>query len=260
MAKVVTQAEIFATIKSLTGQANLLTIPRTFIDYTGDHESALLLSQIIYWSAKAGRQDGFIFKTYRDWQEEIGLKEYAVRKATNHLKEMGILETAVHKAYGNPTVHYRLIDSVFISSFLEFLKKRNCKNCINENPNLKESLTDTTLTNSTSEITEKDNASNLTVVSKDYVSEIIKIYFEKYRSHLEKEHPVIKEKQLIRIKSEITEFADEHFCGLDTSSYIYFEEMIERHFTRTDGLTTDFNINHFATQGIMSNLFYRHLY
>ena len=39
------QGQVFSLIKSLVGQANLLTIPRLFIDYTDDLESALLLSQ-----------------------------------------------------------------------------------------------------------------------------------------------------------------------------------------------------------------------
>jgi hypothetical protein len=124
MSGVITQGEIFEAIKALTGQANLLTIPRSFISYTGQFETALLLSQLLYWSDKTSRQDKFIYKTYQDWHIEIGLTEYGVRKAANRLKKMGILETKIHKAFGNPTVHYRLKSSVFSDSFLKFLKER----------------------------------------------------------------------------------------------------------------------------------------
>ena len=122
MATSITQEQIYTAIKSLVGQANILTIPREFIDYTGDMKSALLLSQIIYWSDKTKRGDGFIYKTYAEWQEETGLNEYAIRKAANCLKSLGILETEVHKANGSPTVHYRLITSKFSVSFLQNLK------------------------------------------------------------------------------------------------------------------------------------------
>ena len=97
MTVAITQDQVFTAIKSLVGQANILTIPRVFIDYTGDLESALLLSQVIYWSDKTKRPDGFIYKTYAEWQEETGLNEYAIRKAANRLKRLGILETEVHK-------------------------------------------------------------------------------------------------------------------------------------------------------------------
>ena len=199
---IIKQEQVFSLIKSFVGQANLLTVPRLFIDYTGDLESALLLSQIVYWADKIERQDGFMYKTYSEWQLEIGLNEYSVRKAANHLKKMGILETEVHKANGNPTVHYRLISGRFSTSFLQYLQKRNLKNPRNENLKSEQTLTETTLSNITSEST-KDNASNLTVVSNSYVSEIIKTYFETYQKFLKKEHPALKEKQLTRIKSEI---------------------------------------------------------
>jgi len=251
---VIKQGQVFSLIKSLVGQANLLTIPRLFIDYTGDLESALLLSQIVYWSDKIERRDGFMYKTYSDWRTEIGLNEYSVRKAANHLKKMGILETEVHKANGNPTVHYRLIAERFSTSFLQYLQKQNLKKPRNENPNSEQTLTETTLPDITSESTEKDNASSQSARS-SLVTEVIKKYYEVYRRVTHQEHPPLKENQLTRVKLELAKFADER-CMDELK---YFEDLIEGHFARTDSLKTDFNINHFATHGIMENLFYKHL-
>ncbi len=84
---------------------------------------------------------------------------------------------------------------------------------------------------------------------------IMQKYFETYRQALGKEHPALKEAQKISIRSKIQEFADEFDLG-ESTIMIAFEGMIESHFTRTD-LDTDFNINHFATYGIMKNLFNR---
>jgi len=149
------QETVFDAVKSLTGQSNILTIPREFVHYTGDVESALFLSQLIYWCDKGKNKEGWIYKTYQDWKEDICLTEYAVRKARKKLEKMGILETKIKKANGNPTVHYRLKSNEFLEQFLNsFLrnqrnetaksKKRNCE--------IKESLTKTTTKTTTRNI------------------------------------------------------------------------------------------------------------
>lgn len=121
------QKEAFTLIKNLTGQANILTIPRIFVDYTGSLEAALLLSQVIYWSDKGGSGDGWFFKTYHEWRDEICLTEYAVRKAANKLTDMGILETKIKKAKGSPTVHYRLKIDIFTASLAATFQNGNCE-------------------------------------------------------------------------------------------------------------------------------------
>ena len=106
--------QIFGLIESITGNKNLLTVPKEFIRLTGDIEVALFLSQLIYWTGKAKDPEGWVFKTYEDWKEEIMLTEYKIRKAKNKLEKLGFLETRIKKANGNPTVHYRLKkDKVF---------------------------------------------------------------------------------------------------------------------------------------------------
>jgi len=145
------QQQLFDVIQQLTGQRNLLTIPRTLIQYTGDIQSALLLSQLIYWSDRSNN-DGWIFKTYKEWEDEIFLSEYEVRKSRKHLENIGILETKIKKANGNPTVHYKVNINIFLDSFLKNLKERNLKNSINESLNTKE-----TLTEPTPNITQKKN-------------------------------------------------------------------------------------------------------
>ena len=119
------QQDIFRIIKELTGQTNILTIPRAFVQYTGSIETALFLSQVVYWSDKG--HDGWFYKTYQEWADEICLSEYALRKSVNKLTEMGILETKIKKANGSPTVHYHLKHDEFISSFLAFFQNGNCE-------------------------------------------------------------------------------------------------------------------------------------
>jgi hypothetical protein len=114
------KTEIIALIKKLTGQSNILTIPRAFVRYTGSVDCALFLSQVLHWSDKG--QNGWFYKKYEEWEAEIGLSEYQIRKAANALKTMGILETKLKKANGAPTVHYFLKEPAFSDSIVEFLK------------------------------------------------------------------------------------------------------------------------------------------
>uniref|UniRef100_A0A6M3Y5S8 Uncharacterized protein n=1 Tax=viral metagenome TaxID=1070528 RepID=A0A6M3Y5S8_9ZZZZ len=114
------QKEIFYLIKALAGQANILTIPRAFIKFTGSVEAALLLSQIIYWSDRNPRGKWF-YKSYREWEQEIGLSKHKVSHAAAILTSKKLIKTKVKKANGNPTLHYLFDQDAFIQWFSVFL-------------------------------------------------------------------------------------------------------------------------------------------
>ena len=95
---------IYALIKDSTGQVNVLAIPRIFITITGSLTLASLLSQLLYWSDRAKRRDGFVYKSARDWYLEVGASKYAVEK----FNRLPCIETRVKKANGHPTTHYRI--------------------------------------------------------------------------------------------------------------------------------------------------------
>jgi hypothetical protein len=97
------QKELTALIKRVAGQANILTIPRIYLDITGDHISALFLSQCVYWSDKG--RGGWFYKSAREWQDELGLSPYQVRRCCRDLNQF--IETDLRKANGAPTMHYR---------------------------------------------------------------------------------------------------------------------------------------------------------
>jgi len=95
---------IYALIKDSWGEVNVLAIPRIFITITGSLALASLLSQLLYWSDRAKRRDGFVYKSARDWYLEVGASEYAVDK----FNRLPYIETRVKKANGCPTTHYRI--------------------------------------------------------------------------------------------------------------------------------------------------------
>ena len=95
-------------INSLSGQANILTIPRVYLEITGDYQSAILLNQIVFWSDRTKRKDGFFYKSYKDWEQEILLTQYQVKRATSHLKKLGLVDTKLKRANNAPTIHYKI--------------------------------------------------------------------------------------------------------------------------------------------------------
>ena len=117
--------EFRALIGNFTGGDNFLVIPRILVKFTGDIDSAILLNQIIYWSDKG--DDGTFYKTYKEWEDEICLSEYKVRKCVLKFKEMGFLETTIKKANGNPTVFYTFKWDNFKNGFLNFLRNQTEK-------------------------------------------------------------------------------------------------------------------------------------
>ena len=140
------QQQVKVIIESFTGQANILTVPRTLLEFLGnDFPATILLSQLIYWQGKGMREDGAIVKTYKEWEDEIGIERRQIYRAT---LKMPYLTTEVHRFKGNPTVHYYLDMEKFAISFSQFLTERCGRICQNE---VAES--DTSITETTTEIT-----------------------------------------------------------------------------------------------------------
>lgn len=111
------QKEIFNLLTKTVGQTNILTIPTLFLKkLNGNHAAALFLSQLIYWTDKT--QDGWIFKSYSDWENEIFVKEKKLREIKKELEELGLIETKIQKAYGVPTVHYKVNQDALIKFLL----------------------------------------------------------------------------------------------------------------------------------------------
>ncbi|MGR5963949.1 hypothetical protein ACT7DB_05020 [Bacillus cereus] len=125
------QSEVFDIIHTFSGQANKIVVNTVFIDLVDDLETGLFLSQLVYWSDRTTREDGYFYKTDSEWHEEIRISKYGVRKARKKLEEMSVLKTYVKKANGVPTVHYKLDKNRFFRND-HFLfaksKKRKVRN------------------------------------------------------------------------------------------------------------------------------------
>lgn len=117
--------QILATVKSLikqfTGQAQTLTVPRTFVRLTGDHVVALVLNQILFWSDKTENEDGWFYKEHADWKEELEISPDQLRRAIDKLAIVGV-HRKLRKVAGAPKLHFRIDLNVFTATLVEFLK------------------------------------------------------------------------------------------------------------------------------------------
>ena len=117
------QQQVFQFIASVIGQNNIIAIPVEFVRFTGDYNTAAILTQLIYWQGKGNDPDGWIYKTYAEWDTELALSKYQTARAVKILSTMGILKTKVARVklpggmYGDKAVHYHFNEVEFVDLF-----------------------------------------------------------------------------------------------------------------------------------------------
>ena len=109
------------TLKQLlglfTGQQNVVTVPKLFVQLLGSYEAAAYLSQIIYWETK---MDGEFYKSDPEWMEELCISESSLKRARAKLiKGFGIKT----EKKGIPAKNYYTVDydqlRLVLSSFAQ---------------------------------------------------------------------------------------------------------------------------------------------
>ncbi|WP_431613403.1 conserved phage C-terminal domain-containing protein [Bacillus pfraonensis] len=188
-------------ISQISGQENIVVVPKLFVKLTGDLTTAILLNQIVFYSDKSKRTDGFFYKTYKEWEEEICLTERQVRYSTKKLVNAGFVETTLKKANGAPTVHYKLDFNKLLDSILT-----NCQNGNLQIVGMEPDKTSESLTEITTENTTKNNICAAKADTKkkpkknsysDDFEEIWSIYpkkrnkpkaYQRYKEALDKDH------------------------------------------------------------------------
>lgn len=86
---------------------------------TGSVNASLFLCQMLYWTARTHDEEGWIYKTQLEWEEEVGLSRYEQEYARKVLKKLGFL----HEQYREcpRKLFYRLdldaIDEAYESKF-----------------------------------------------------------------------------------------------------------------------------------------------
>ena len=128
----------------------------------GGINEALMWQQIFYWSDKGSREDGWIYKTKDELQEETTLTRDQQDRARAKLEALGVLETKVMKVNGAPTLHYRVDADKVLELLSDNSDKRKTSDSLKSgkpaNPLYTESTTDTLSSNELEETeTEEDD-------------------------------------------------------------------------------------------------------
>lgn len=126
-----TRTNIMNIISAYSGQQNIVAIPRVYVEMTGDYNRAALLNQILYWSERTSDKNGWFYKSAAEWQAELGLSAYQVKRAvegdkrakdnSKALINLGIETTIKKSPKGAPTTHYRVNEAVFVACLTETL-------------------------------------------------------------------------------------------------------------------------------------------
>ena len=83
-----------------SGQDSILTIPKLYIKITNNYEKAAILNQIVFYSNKSKLTDGWFYKSYGEWDEEIMIQERTLRRILDSLKKSDLIFTKTNKIYG----------------------------------------------------------------------------------------------------------------------------------------------------------------
>ena len=106
-----------------SGQASMVTTPKLYIQLTGSHTLAIVLSQCIYWSDKSECEDGWFYKRYDEWFDEIHVPERTLRRRFDHLEMQGWITTKVKKVRGTNIKHIHPNMDLIIESLNTMLNK-----------------------------------------------------------------------------------------------------------------------------------------
>lgn len=80
---------------------------KIFAQISGGITSGLFLSQLFYWQDKGNDPDGWIYKNYREWEDETTMTRRELDTARKRLKAIGVIE---EKKAGAPAKLYYRID------------------------------------------------------------------------------------------------------------------------------------------------------
>ncbi|WBM69155.1 hypothetical protein OH773_13270 [Buttiauxella sp. WJP83] len=111
-----TSSRIFDVVQAMSGQKNVIIIPRPYLQFFGEdqqaYQLAAVLNQLVFWSGCGGRDDGWFYKTHEELGEEVALGRDQIRRIVTKLESkylVGVLDTANRRLNnGDKVKHYRL--------------------------------------------------------------------------------------------------------------------------------------------------------
>jgi len=161
---------------------------------TGSVTAAIFLSQILYWTGKGARSDGYIWKTRKDMEEETGLSRREQETARRKLRELGIL---LEKRCGIPAkMHYRVDFDRFADVAAEYHQWQcrlaenanlHCTKPPNYNGEKRQTITESTIEN-ISENTKSDERKDFRRAARDIYYDVFGFYPSSEQCSVIREH------------------------------------------------------------------------
>jgi len=237
------QQQIFKCIATATGNADILTSPKPILKaFKGDHAKTIFLSQLLYWSDKGKRKDGWFYKAYKEWEEELFISPYQIRKYTKEFELAGFIETKLKKVNNTPTVHYKVNPKAVYDWIVKKFDNRLLNNLTSDYEITSQSYITKTTAKTTTKTTKRnkgisgENSMSFKTFTKknpesiilDDIIPAVDYYLASYRSYTGKIHPNLKENQWEKVAVKILYVESEHlktYLELDE-----LEKIVDKHF------------------------------
>lgn len=255
--------EWFRTVTKTKGKADLLAIN--------------ILADVVYWyrptvtrsestglivEYKKKFQNDLLQRTYDSYSRQFGVSKRQVQEAMYRLEKLGVIKKELRNIKTEQGLF--LSNVLYIKLDFDTLQKISSpshektydlpRKKVGTIPQKEGTYTETT-TKTTTEtnnnqnhngaIFEQNRTSSFSLESRQTVSMYLTYYLRRTRQ----KHPALKTEQINRVLNEIDTFMTDNSIDIDG-----MEEMIRQHFNRN--MDTDYNINHFATEGVLTNLLY----
>lgn len=120
-------------IEKLTGRNAFVGLSRVLVDFMeGDFVAATVLNQILYWSDRTSNPNGYFWKTYKQWKEELGFGKSRMMRviygdSRTKTRKKILLDVGVEVVHqkapnGLRVNHYRLNQPLFFAQLVDFLE------------------------------------------------------------------------------------------------------------------------------------------
>lgn len=107
--------DLFKVIAEMNGEGQNFVIPRLYVRLAGGHVEALVLKQLVFWSNKTKRTDGFFYKKSEELEQETDLTRRQIDRIVAKLVKENLVETELKRANGAPTRHFKINQDNIIS-------------------------------------------------------------------------------------------------------------------------------------------------
>lgn len=119
--------DLFKVIAEMSGEGQNFVIPRLYVELAGGHTEALVLKQLVFWSNKTKRTDGFFYKKSEELEQETMLTRRQIDRIVDKLIKSDLIEVQRKKANGAPTRHFKIHQDLIVSR-LHHLVQSNAPN------------------------------------------------------------------------------------------------------------------------------------